>query len=249
MIDEGRGRGRLTMSALAAHLEAGTPIVGLAPSCLFTFRDEYAAMFPGDRLASLVSRAQLIDESLAAELRAGRIAAPWKSGPARSIRAHGHCHQKAFDAFDATLELLRSVPGAQVAAIESSCCGMAGALGHEKGHYDISMKIAELALVPAVRGPPAAGAAPAGTSCPHPIAHAPPRAPRCPRAWLRSALFGASIARGSTRCSPAFRSRRCWERTATGVPACSRISPAGASSAPRPSSRCPGRRSSLRPRA
>src|SRR5258708_9812033 len=156
MIDEGRGRGRLTMSALAAHLEAGTPIVGLAPSCLFTFRDEYAAMFPGDRLASLVSRAQLIDESLAAELRAGRIAAPWKSGPARSIRAHGHCHQKAFDAFDATLELLRSVPGAQVAAIESSCCGMAAAFRHRKGHHHLSLKTAQPAPRAAGRGPPTA---------------------------------------------------------------------------------------------
>jgi FAD/FMN-containing dehydrogenase/Fe-S oxidoreductase len=180
MIDEARAQARLAMSALAPHLEAGTPIVGLEPSCLFTFRDEYAAMFPGDRLASLVSRAQLIDEYLAAELRAGRIAAPWKPGPARSIRAHGHCHQKAFDTFDATLELLRSLPGADVAAIESSCCGMAGAFGHEKGHYDISMKMAELALLPAVRAAPAATIAAAGTSCRRQIADATGRVARHP---------------------------------------------------------------------
>ncbi len=180
MIDEARAQARLTMAALEPHLEAGTPIVGLEPSCLFTFRDEYAAMFPGDRLGGLVAKAQLIDEYLAAELRAGRLSAPWKAGPARSIRVHGHCHQKAFDTFEATLELLRSLPGAQVAAIESSCCGMAGAFGHEKGHYDVSMKMAELALLPAVRAAPEATIAAAGTSCRQQIADGTGRVARHP---------------------------------------------------------------------
>ena len=99
-------------------------------------------------------------------LRDGRIAAPWKGGAARAIRVHGHCHQKAFGTFDATLELLRTVPGADVAAIESSCCGMAGAFGHEKGHYEVSMKMGEAALLPAVRAAPAATTiSAAGTSC------------------------------------------------------------------------------------
>jgi Fe-S oxidoreductase len=86
------------------------------------------------------------------------------------IRVHGHCHQKAFGTFDATLELLRTLPGADVAAIESSCCGMAGAFGHEKGHYDVSMKMAELALLPAVRAAPDATIVASGTSCRQQIA-------------------------------------------------------------------------------
>src|SRR5260221_8212744 len=180
MIDEARAQARLTLSALGPHLEAGTPIVGLEPSCLLTFRDEYAAMFPGDRLASLAAKAQLIDEYLAAEIGAGRIAAPWKTGASQSIRVHGHCHQKAFDTFDATLQLLRSLPGAQVAAIESSCCGMAGAFRHEHGHYDVSMKMSALALLPAVRAAPEATIAAAGTSCRQQIADGTGRTARHP---------------------------------------------------------------------
>jgi len=180
MIGEARAQAQLTMNALQPHLEAGTPIVGLEPSCLFTFRDEYAALFPGDPLAQLLSKAQLLDEYLAAELRAGRLTAPWRAGPERSIRVHGHCHQKAFDTFDATLEVLRSLPGAEVSAIESSCCGMAGAFGHEKGHYEVSMKMAELALLPAVRAAPDATIAAAGTSCRQQIADGTGRAARHP---------------------------------------------------------------------
>ena len=166
MIAEARAEARRTMQALKPHLDAGTPVVGLEPSCLLTFRDEYAAMFPGDPLAAVLAGAQLADEYLAAEIRDGRIAAPWKGGAPRAIRVHGHCHQKAFGTFDATLELLRTIPGADVAAIESSCCGMAGAFGHEKGHYEVSMKMGEAALLPAVRAAPAATTiSAAGTSC------------------------------------------------------------------------------------
>ena len=174
MVDEAREEARRTMFFLRPHLEAGTPIVGLEPSCMFTFRDEYIALFPGDPIAAKLAAATLADEYLAREIREKRIAPPWKdrspspSGEGRGggrIRVHGHCHQKAFGTFDATLELLRTLPGAEVAAIESSCCGMAGAFGHEKGHYDVSMKMAELSLLPAVRSAPAATIVAAGTSC------------------------------------------------------------------------------------
>ena len=189
MIGEARAEARRTMQALKPHLEAGTPIVGLEPSCLFTFRDEYAAMFPGDALAAMLAKAQLADEYLAAEMRAGRIAPPWKAGAAQAIRVHGHCHQKAFGTFDATLELLRTIPHADVAAIESSCCGMAGAFGHEKGHYDVSMKMGEAALLPAVRAAPVATKiAAAGTSCRQQIADGTGRVAHHPIALLAELL-------------------------------------------------------------
>jgi FAD/FMN-containing dehydrogenase/Fe-S oxidoreductase len=165
MVDEAKAEGRRTMQALKPYLEAGTPVVGLEPSCTFTFRDEYAALFAGDPLAGLIAKAQLADEYLAAEIRTGRIAPPWRAAAPQPIRVHGHCHQKAFGTFDATLELLRTIPGADVAAIESSCCGMAGAFGHEKGHYDVSMKMGEAALLPAVRAAASARIVAAGTSC------------------------------------------------------------------------------------
>ena len=166
MVDEARDEARRTMQALASALESGTPVVGLEPSCVYTFRDEYPAMFPGDAMAARMARIELVDEYLARELREGRIAPRWKPQPSREIRVHGHCHQKAFGTFGATVDMLRAIPGAKVEAIESGCCGMAGAFGHEKGHYDVSMRMGEAALLPAVRGaPPEAAIAAAGTSC------------------------------------------------------------------------------------
>ena len=170
MVDEARAEARRTIEFLAPYIDAGTPIVGLEPSCLFGFRDEYPAMFPNDeRVKKLARISRLADEYLAEALAAGRTKLPWRETPPRTIRVHGHCHQKAFGTFDATLNLLRAIPNARVEAIESSCCGMAGAFGHE--HYDVSMKMAEAALLPAVRASGDATVAAAGTSCRAQIEH------------------------------------------------------------------------------
>jgi FAD/FMN-containing dehydrogenase/Fe-S oxidoreductase len=172
MIDEARAEARRTLDMLSPHLDAGTPVVGLEPSCVYTFRDEYPAMFPGDPRVERLAKAMLVDEYLSEEAAAGRIAFPWKASAPREIHVHGHCHQKAFGTFGATLELLRAIPGAQVRPIESSCCGMAGSFGHEKGHYEVSMKMAEFSLLPAVRAAaPGCAIAAAGTSCRSQIAH------------------------------------------------------------------------------
>ena len=193
MMDEARFEARRTLQALRPHLEAGTPVVGLEPSCLFSFRDEYAALFPGDATARQLAAAQLVDEYLAAAIASGRIAPPWAtpgSDPKRMNRGltlvHGHCHQKAFGTFDATLALLRSIPGANVEAIESSCCGMAGSFGHE--HYDVSMKMGEAALLPAVRAAKDAAIVAAGTSCRQQIAHGTGREAKHPMVLLAEAL-------------------------------------------------------------
>jgi len=173
MLDQARAEAHRVLEALRPDLERGIPVLGLEPSCVFTFRDEYGAMLHGARDAQLLaSRSFLVDEYLAAEIAAGRIAPPWRlSTDAKPVRVHGHCHQKAFGTFDATLDLLRSVPGAEVAAIESSCCGMAGSFGQEVGHYEVSMKMAEAALLPAVRAAPEAAIVAAGTSCRNQIGH------------------------------------------------------------------------------
>jgi Fe-S oxidoreductase len=188
MVDAARAEMRRTLDALRPELERGTPVLGLEPSCLLTFRDELSALFPGDALAQRLSRAMLADEYLAAELRDGRIAAPWRPRPGLALRVHGHCHQKAFGTFDATLELLRSLPGADVAPIESGCCGMAGAFGHEKGHYDVSLRMGELGLLPAVRAAPQATIVAAGTSCRRQIADGAGRRALHPLAVLAEAL-------------------------------------------------------------
>jgi FAD/FMN-containing dehydrogenase/Fe-S oxidoreductase len=171
MVDEARREASRTVEALRPHVERDIAIVGLEPSCLFTFRDEYGALLAGDRDAQRLGKASfLADEYLAAEIKAGRLTPPWRKA-ARPIRVHGHCHQKAFATFDATVDLLRSIPGADVVPIESSCCGMAGSFGHEVGHYEVSLKMAEAALLPAVRAAPDAAIVAAGTSCRSQIAH------------------------------------------------------------------------------
>jgi FAD/FMN-containing dehydrogenase/Fe-S oxidoreductase len=185
MMEEARAEARRTTEALAAYLDAGVPVVGLEPSCVFTFRDEYKAMFPSDARAAKLAGAQLLDQYLATEIAAGRIEPPWKR-PAGEVKVHGHCHQKAFGAFDATLALLRTLPDTKVDAIESSCCGMAGSFGHE--HYDVSMKMGEAALLPAVRAVPQATVVACGTSCRQQVAHGAGREAKHPLVVLAEAL-------------------------------------------------------------
>jgi Fe-S oxidoreductase len=212
MMEEARREAKRMLDALAPHLEAGTPIVGLEPSCVLGFRDEYAALFPGDaRVERLASQARLADEYLAAGLADGTLSFPWRDTPAREIRVHGHCHQKAFGTFESTLALLRAIPGARVEAIESSCCGMAGTFGHE--HYDVSMKMAELALLPAVRAAPQAAIAAAGTSCRSQIQHGAQREARHPLVLLAEALCARP--RSSKRSPRPWASRSRWSAPAT----------------------------------
>jgi Fe-S oxidoreductase len=83
---------------------------------------------------------------------------------------HGHCHQKAFDTLDASVAALKLVPGLEVETFVSTCCGMAGAFGYEAEHYDVSLAIGELGVLPKMRGAPAdATLVAAGTSCRHQI--------------------------------------------------------------------------------
>jgi FAD/FMN-containing dehydrogenase/Fe-S oxidoreductase len=189
MVDRARAEARRVVEALRPFGEKGIPIVGLEPSCLFTFRDEYGALLRGVRDVELLDRhAGLVDEYLAAEIAAGRICVPWRSSGGRTFRVHGHCHQKAFATFEATLALLRTIPDAVVAPIDSGCCGMAGSFGHEAGHYGVSMKMAELSLLPAVRAAPDATIVAAGTSCRSQIAHGANRDAQHPMEVLASCL-------------------------------------------------------------
>ena len=96
--------------------------------------------------------------------------------PTRPLLVHGHCHQKAFGAMNSVLEVLRLIPGAKTELIESSCCGMAGSFGYEAKHQAVSMQMAELSLLPALRKAPAAIVVADGTSCRHQIADGAARA-------------------------------------------------------------------------
>jgi len=170
LVDEARKEARRLIDTLGPYLDEGLPIIGLEPSCLFTLRDEIEALLPGAEAQRLAGKAMLFEEFLAREQAAGRGKLALRPLPERKAMVHGHCHQKAFDAFKPTLALLRQIPELEVQAIESSCCGMAGAFGYEAKHYDVSMKMAELALLPAIRKGGDALVVADGTSCRHQIA-------------------------------------------------------------------------------
>jgi Fe-S oxidoreductase len=155
LIDEAKVELRRTLAALEPYLAKGMPVIGLEPSCLYTFRDEAAALLPGDATERLAKSALLFEEFLAREDEAGRLTLPLAAIKFRRALLHGHCHQKAFAAMGAVESVLRLIPGLDVETIESSCCGMAGAFGYKPENQEISMRMAEAALLPAVR---AAGA-------------------------------------------------------------------------------------------
>jgi Fe-S oxidoreductase len=132
-------------------------------------RDEYSVLLPGTE--ALARHAVMFEEFLAAEADAGRLGLKLKP-ICKEALLHGHCHQKAFDAMGAVERTLRLVPELRVRTVESSCCGMAGSFGYEAEHYDVSMKMAEAGLLPAVRGAAAGTLVVAdGTSCRHQIEH------------------------------------------------------------------------------
>jgi Fe-S oxidoreductase len=121
--------------------------------------------------AKTADNAFLFEEFLAREKKAGRLSLELKPLPQKAALLHGHCHQKAFGAMSAVQEILSLVPDLAVSAIESSCCGMAGSFGYEAEHFDISIAMAELSLLPAVRKASADALVVAdGTSCRHQIA-------------------------------------------------------------------------------
>ncbi|MFO1246669.1 MAG: (Fe-S)-binding protein [Alphaproteobacteria bacterium] len=168
MVDKAKAKLAALLDDLLPLARAGVAIVGLEPSCLLTLRDEALSMGFGDKARLVAKHALLIEEFLAREAKAGRFAPVLKPAPA-PILLHGHCHQKAFGAVPPILEVLKLIPGARPELIETSCCGMAGSFGYD--HYDVSMQMAELSLLPAIRKNPDAIIVADGTSCRHQIAH------------------------------------------------------------------------------
>ncbi|MEE8147537.1 MAG: 4Fe-4S dicluster domain-containing protein, partial [Longimicrobiales bacterium] len=172
LIDEARHEAERLMGALSPWVERGVPVVGLEPSCLLTLRDEIPTLLPGERSTRLADGSFLFDEFLVREAEAGR--APLDLGPveAQTALVHTHCHQKALGQQDATETVLRRIPGLTVKTLRSGCCGMAGAFGYEAEHYEVSMAMGELDLLPSVRdAPPDTWVLAAGVSCRHQIAH------------------------------------------------------------------------------
>jgi Fe-S oxidoreductase len=173
LIEEARQEERRMLGALAPHIDARTPIVGLEPSCLLTLRDEFPAILPVVQTKALAERAQLFEEFVESERAAGRFQLPLTSMEGRTALLHGHCHQKAFATVGAAVKALQLIPGLTVELFDSTCCGMAGSFGYEAEHYEVSLKIAELGVLPRIRAASADTLLAAnGTSCRHQIAAA-----------------------------------------------------------------------------
>ena len=138
----------------AALVSEDAPLVGLEPSAILTFRDEYPDLVGAQRRAAarqLGACCLLYDEFLLREIRAGRITAEDFKSDKMEIWLHGHCHQKAIVGIEPTAKVLGILPGATVHVIPSGCCGMAGSFGYEKQHYKTSLAIGEMVLFPIVR--------------------------------------------------------------------------------------------------
>ena len=165
LVDEARKNAKRNLDLLWPLIERGVPLVGLEPSCILTMRDDYEKLLPGDeRVGKLAEATRLFEEALLEVLGEG-TELPLKEGS--RVLLHGHCHQKALVGTKPTEEALSLAPGTQVEVVDSGCCGMAGLFGYEKGHYEVSMKMGERKLFPAVREAASDGkvvVAP-GTSC------------------------------------------------------------------------------------
>ena len=158
---------------LSTVVSEATPMIGIEPSAILTFRDEYIDLATDENLAKakvLSKNVFYIDEFIAREYAAGKIDTALFSSATKKIKLHGHCQQKSLSALSDTASILSIPKNYSVETIASGCCGMAGSFGYEKEHYDLSMQIGELVLFPAVRNAAAETiiAAP-GTSCRHQI--------------------------------------------------------------------------------
>ena len=160
------------LSILEPYAAEGIPIVGIEPSSVLTFRDDYLDLVDDPRARTVADNSLLLDEFLARLHGDGELKLDF-TGTRRHVLIHGHCHQKALAGSNSCLEVMNLPPGFEAQEIDAGCCGMAGSFGYEKEHYDISMRIGEDRLFPAIRSAPAdAVIAAAGMSCRHQIADA-----------------------------------------------------------------------------
>ena len=151
LVEEARVEAHRLIDAVRPAVDRGAPLVGLEPSCLLTLRDELPALLPGEDTARVAAAALTFEELIARERAAGRFQLALHALPQRRAVLHAHCHQKAFGLVGSVTAALQLVPGLEVETLGGSCCGMAGTFGYEARHLEVSMRMAERTLLPAVR--------------------------------------------------------------------------------------------------
>jgi len=185
------------ISILKNKIDENTFLLGIEPSAILGFRDEYLALATPDNkeaALSLSKKSLMIDEFIAIEIGEGNIDKNIFSKEKRMIYLHGHCHQKALTSVAPTKKMLELPENYSVFEIKSSCCGMAGGFGYEKEHYEVSQKVGELVLFPAIRKAEAEAyiCAP-GTSCRHQIKDGTGKKAYHPAEILYDALINKSL--------------------------------------------------------
>jgi Fe-S oxidoreductase len=173
LIVEAQKLAKENVARLKSYINSDTPLIGIEPSAILSFRDEYPRLVDKtekENAKKLGDNCLIIDEFIAKEIQKGNITAAQFTTASKQIKLHGHCHQKALSTIDTSIQLMSLPVNYHVENIPSGCCGMAGSFGYEKEHFEVSMQVGELVLFPAVRNASddTIIAAP-GTSCRHQI--------------------------------------------------------------------------------
>ncbi|MEZ4929653.1 MAG: FAD-binding oxidoreductase, partial [Chitinophagales bacterium] len=172
MLDEAKKIANKNAETLLPLINKENPIIGIEPSAILSFRDEYVRLVDDKNYknSSVAKHSYTIEEFLAQEIKKGIINSNLFTEEHLQIKLHGHCHQKAISEQNYTKEMLSLPKNYHVEILPTGCCGMAGSFGYEKEHYEVSMKVGNLVLFPAVRAMEQQEVICApGTSCRHQI--------------------------------------------------------------------------------
>jgi FAD/FMN-containing dehydrogenase/Fe-S oxidoreductase len=172
LLDHAKKQAEKLVKVLLPFAEENIPIIGMEPSCLLTVKDEFSALLGHQNIncQTIASMCLTFDEFLSTHLKEGSLPLPLKALN-QEILLHGHCHQKAIVGMRYTLDVLKALPGCSVKEIPSGCCGLAGSFGYETEHYQLSMKIGDLKLFPAIQNAKNALIVADGFSCRSQITH------------------------------------------------------------------------------
>jgi Fe-S oxidoreductase len=171
-LKKAKAEGEKTLLNLKKYIDQGMKVVVCEPGCASALTDDLPDLIEDEELGKLVQEnVMMIDVFIADEIEAGRID-PSFSSSYEKIVIHGHCHQKSLYGTQAMKSVLDNIPDLTVEVLDSGCCGMAGSFGYEKEHYEMSLKVGEDRLFPALRGKSdTTGVVACGFSCRHQIAH------------------------------------------------------------------------------
>ncbi len=190
-LEQAKKVANINVSIFSEVISEATPLIGIEPSAILTFRDEYIKLADHKDLAKkLAKNCFLIEEFLQNEIILGNIRPEQFTKDSKNIKFHGHCHQKALSNQKTSFDILNLPKNYRVTIIPSGCCGMAGSFGYEKEHYEVSMQIGEQTLFPAVRKAPEDSIISAnGISCRHQILDGTGRKAKHPISILKQALI------------------------------------------------------------